>query len=208
MIRIFAKIFGTYYNSNYLSYKLRKLLEKTNIRKFVGLNLASTMFIASVFIPQTSLLTSSYQANNLSQKIELIAQTQTDLSFSWPLQLDKFQISQGYKIYHPGLDLSSFEGEEIKAVAKGKVMEIIDSNWGYGKHIIISHENGYQSLYAHLSKILVKIGDEISQGQVIGVIGNSGWSTGTHLHIEIHSKYGTINPLEIFPKFETEKKVS
>lgn len=189
--------------SNYLSYRLRKIVEKANIRKLVGLQLASTMFIAAVAVPEASFFTSAVEVNNKTETVLLSQNTQTQITFIWPLA--SFQISQQYSFYHPGIDLTTSFDDPVLAIADGAVEATVISNWGYGKHVILRHDNGHASLYAHLDQILVKVGDRVAQGSVIGKVGTSGWSTGSHLHLEIHNNEGTINPIEVLPSLENQK---
>ena len=94
---------------------------------------------------------------------------------------------------HNGVDLSARGGLAVVAAASGKVMVSLDSgyNGGYGHYIVIQHPNGMQTLYGHLSANFVSAGDMVSQGQLIGNIGNTGRSTGPHLHFEVR---GGVNP--------------
>jgi murein DD-endopeptidase MepM/ murein hydrolase activator NlpD len=70
-------------------------------------------------------------------------------------------------------------------------------NATYGKFIILSHDNGYQSMYAHLSAFSVKQGDYVNQGGKIGEVGNTGYSTGPHLHFAVYKNGRAINPLDL-----------
>jgi LysM repeat protein len=94
---------------------------------------------------------------------------------------------------HNGVDLASYRGANILASADGQVLIARTSgyNGGYGLYVVIKHANGTQTLYGHLSSVLVKAGEYVTQGQVIGKMGNTGKSTGTHLHFEIR---GARNP--------------
>jgi len=94
---------------------------------------------------------------------------------------------------HNGIDLGCKVGTQLLAAANGKVIKASYSgyNGGYGKVIFISHPNGTQTVYGHLSRIDVNVGDNVLRGQVIGATGNSGRSTGPHLHFEVR---GTANP--------------
>ncbi len=69
---------------------------------------------------------------------------------------------------------------------------------GYGKVVVIDHGYGYESLYAHMSKIIVKPGEKVKRGQVIGYVGNTGRSTGPHLHYEIKKNGKPVNPVHFF----------
>jgi len=94
---------------------------------------------------------------------------------------------------HKGLDISGPVGSPVKAMAKGKV-EFAGKKGGFGNCIMLKHGNGFETLYGHLSKILVKVGDPITIGQEIGRIGSTGRSTGPHLHYEVHKNGKKINP--------------
>lgn len=113
-------------------------------------------------------------------------------SFMWPV---RGLITQGFKSYHTGLDIAGSSGDPVVAADGG---EVIVSGWtdntGYGNRIMIKHPNGYVTLYAHLlsNSNKVKTGDKVSKGQVIGLRGSTGRSTGPHLHFEIR-KPGAAN---------------
>jgi LysM repeat protein len=92
-----------------------------------------------------------------------------------------------------GVDLVSNFGANILAAASGEVIVSRSSgyNGGYGAYVVIKHSNGTQTLYAHMSAVTVGVGERVSQGQVVGKMGSTGKSTGTHLHFEIR---GAKNP--------------
>jgi len=94
---------------------------------------------------------------------------------------------------HNGVDFSGRGGSNVYAAAGGTVLISLSAgyNGGYGHYIVINHPNGMQTLYSHLSANFVSPGDTVTRGQVIGQIGNTGRSTGPHLHFEVH---GGINP--------------
>ena len=87
--------------------------------------------------------------------------------------------------YQNAMDITG--GGNIIAVESGKVESVMNSSTGFGKHIVILHPNGTRSLYAHLSSIKVSQGQQVSKGQIIGVMGSTGNSTGIHLHFEMSS---------------------
>ena len=97
------------------------------------------------------------------------------------------------KAFHSGIDFDSNHGVSVKSTADGVVER---AGWykGYGKCVIIRHENGYKTLYGHLSRISVKRGQKIESGEVIGRVGSTGRSTGPHLHYEILKNGKRINP--------------
>lgn len=94
---------------------------------------------------------------------------------------------------HKGLDISAPYGAPVKAMAMGTV-EFAGVRGGFGNCIILKHANGFETLYGHLSKILVSPGQKIDIGQQIGKVGSTGRSTGPHLHYEVHQNGQKINP--------------
>jgi len=100
--------------------------------------------------------------------------------------------SQGLHGYN-GIDLAAPSGTPIVASATGDVIVVRNGGWngGYGTYAVIRHGNGTQTLYAHMSTTIVYSGQHVVQGQVIGYVGSTGRSTGSHLHIEVR---GAANP--------------
>jgi len=100
--------------------------------------------------------------------------------------------TQGLHGYN-AVDLAGSIGAPIRAAAAGEVIVSRNSGWngGYGNYIVIRHPNGAQTLYAHLSRSSVGVGSYVTQGEVIGAMGNTGRSTGPHLHFEVR---GAANP--------------
>lgn len=107
-------------------------------------------------------------------------------------------ITGKYKV-HTGVDFSANIGTPIKAAASGTVIKATRVS-GYGNYISINHGNEIKTAYAHLSKILVRNGQYVKQGQIIAYSGNSGNSTGPHLHYELSNNGKFINPLSFIPK--------
>ncbi len=116
--------------------------------------------------------------------------------FVWPTG---GSITQRFQRYHPALDIASYIGAPVKSADAGYIAEAGWSSAGYGYHIIVDHGNGYSTLYAHLSKILVKAGQTISAGQLIGNVGSTGRSTGPHLHFEVRLNGVGQNPFNYLP---------
>lgn len=113
-------------------------------------------------------------------------------AFIWPAS---GRLTQGFKFYHKAIDIASHGGGNILAADSGKVIVAgWPDNSGYGNRIVVDHGNGYVSLYAHLSLIQVKEGQNIKRGDVIGQMGSTGRSTGTHLHFEIRHSGVLDNP--------------
>ncbi|MGB3310744.1 MAG: M23 family metallopeptidase [Nodosilinea sp.] len=94
---------------------------------------------------------------------------------------------------HEGIDFSGPEGKPILAAAEGVVVKA-EYNGGYGNHVKIDHGYNYETLYAHMSQLEVKIGDRIQRGDVVGYLGSTGRSSGPHLHYSIYRNGQAVNP--------------
>lgn len=103
--------------------------------------------------------------------------------------------------FHYGIDISNTTGTPVYATAAGVVKKAAYVK-GYGRRIVIEHGNGYESLYAHLYSYRVQKGDKVSKGQIIALMGNSGLSTGPHLHYEVHYNQRTLNPAKFLNRTE------
>lgn len=120
----------------------------------------------------------------------------------WPISVtfitsffgNRFHPLLGYYKEHTGVDLQSKMGNKVKAAADG-VIKTAGYMRGYGYVVIIEHGYGYETLYAHNSRILVSSGQAVKKGQVISLSGNSGDSTGPHLHYEVHINGHPVNPV-------------
>ncbi|NOR26105.1 MAG: peptidoglycan DD-metalloendopeptidase family protein, partial [Desulforhopalus sp.] len=99
----------------------------------------------------------------------------------------------GKRAYHRGVDIRGQMGTEVKATADGKIIRQRYDK-GDGHFVLIDHGNGFRTKFAHLQKSLVKKDDQVTRGQVIGLVGNSGRSTGPHVHYEIHYDDKIVNP--------------
>ncbi len=96
---------------------------------------------------------------------------------------------------HKGIDLASRTGNKIQVQAEGKVTKTVHGNRGYGNYVVIDHGNGFQTKYAHMHKIYVKKGDYLKINDTIGEVGNTGRSTGPHLHYEVLYNNQPVDPL-------------
>lgn len=100
------------------------------------------------------------------------------------------------KEFHNGIDIANNSGTKIKAAGSG-IVTFAGYNSGYGRYIIISHGHGYQSVYGHNKKLLVKVGDKVEKGQLISEMGSTGRSSGPHLHFEIRLNGKPIDPMKV-----------
>ena len=99
--------------------------------------------------------------------------------------------------FHAGMDFSANTGTPVYATGNGRIKK---AGWqsGYGKVIIVDHGYGYETWYAHLNKYNVRVGQKVVRGEVIGEVGNTGKSTGPHLHYEVHLKGKVMNPVNYY----------
>jgi len=150
------------------------------------------------------------QSKSLDEIAEL-AQNKSELLASIPAIIPiqvkdlKRQVTSGFgwrihpiyktQEFHPGLDFPSNQGTPVYATGNGSVEFVNFDNSGYGLHIIINHGFGYRTLYAHLSKVSVRVGEKVKRGQLIGYVGSTGLSTAPHLHYEVIKNNEKVNPI-------------
>lgn len=181
-------------SGNKFSRFFRHIFEHRSIKKILGTNLA-LMVLASSFVPTYA----SYSGDEADyviteQKVEL----NTEHGIQYPVE--NVKITQGYRFFHPGIDFDGVTGDSIKPIKGGIVEAIQFSRFAYGNAVLIDHGNKVESLYAHLSKIYVNEGQEVTKDDVIGLMGATGRASGDHLHLEIHDHGIPINPLTVLPR--------
>ena len=99
---------------------------------------------------------------------------------------------------HTGMDFTAPVGTEIYATGNGTVVKVEKDGRGYGNNVIINHGYGYQTVYGHMSKFSVRPGQKVKRGDLIGSVGNTGTSTGPHLHYEVHKNGNPVNPVNFY----------
>jgi murein DD-endopeptidase MepM/ murein hydrolase activator NlpD len=124
--------------------------------------------------------------------------------FVWPTRYPYIQAYFGWrkKRMHEGLDLKAPTGTRVYSTASGEIIEAGSRIRGYGKTVVVDHGNGWASIYAHLSKIKVKRGDHVGQGELLALSGRTGRATGPHLHFEIRKGSDPLDPLMFLPPVE------
>ncbi len=113
-------------------------------------------------------------------------------SWIWPT---KGVITQPFRPWHKGIDIANHDGGPILAADSGTVVVAGWDATGYGNKVIVDHGNGFMTLYGHLSRIDVVTGQHVKRGDQLGMMGSTGRSTGTHLHFEIRTTHGSVDPL-------------
>ena len=106
---------------------------------------------------------------------------------------------------HSGIDIignvTAINGAAACAAGNGTVIRVVNDGWGggYGNNVLIYHGNGYSTLYAHLQRATVSVGQTVTVGQQVGVVGSTGRSTGPHLHFEVRINDTPVNPVPYLP---------
>ena len=130
------------------------------------------------------------------------------VGLSWPANYRYISCYYGsstpFQSFHTGIDLVNIQGTPIYSSADGTVVTVRDMMtdgryYGYGKYVVIAHNSKYSTLYAHLMSYTVSPGQEVKRGDVIGYLGNTGWSTGPHLHFEVWENGNRVNPISYLP---------
>ncbi len=121
-------------------------------------------------------------------------------SFVWPAQgtiTSPFGNDAGR--WHPGLDIGILRSLTVRAAAPGRIVRVGTPRGyeGYGRLVAVDVGGGYTTLYAHLSRSRVRVGQTVQVGQPLGVAGCTGWCTGTHLHFEVRFRGRPVNPLRL-----------
>jgi murein DD-endopeptidase MepM/ murein hydrolase activator NlpD len=175
---------------NKISRFFRHIFEHKKFKKLLGKNLALAIFAAS-------LLDTRPVFGQLLSNPEIIPPVVISTEKGAQFPVENISITQRYNIFHPGIDLDGETGDPVVPILRGRVISIENSKFAYGKSIVISHGNGITSRYAHLSKILVREGQEVTKTTKIGEVGSTGRSSGDHLHLEVYEHGKPIDPLRI-----------
>jgi murein DD-endopeptidase MepM/ murein hydrolase activator NlpD len=111
-----------------------------------------------------------------------------------------YRIDPVYKTvkYHAGLDFAAPQGTPIYATANGTVKVAGNLGNGYGNHVVVNHGYGYETLYGHMFKVIVRNGSHVKRGEILGYVGSTGKSTGPHLHYEVHKNGRPLDPVYFF----------
>ncbi|MFC1727163.1 M23 family metallopeptidase [Patescibacteria group bacterium] len=182
------------YAGNPMTRILRRLLENKKLGQIFGANLAVFTLVTGVTVPSISAFNKSLETENTAVNPVNI-QITTERSVQKPL--DSFEISQGYHIFHQAIDFKEAIGAPIYPIMEGEVKEAVFSRSAYGNFVIIDHGSGFESLYAHMTKIVIQKGEKVTKNTVLGTVGTTGRATGAHLHLEVYDHNQAFNPLTI-----------
>ncbi|WP_261509746.1 M23 family metallopeptidase [Chryseobacterium paludis] len=138
--------------------------------------------------------TSSAPAPSATSSTKSVATTSSSSSSKTaPMERNNPPAEADQMQFHKGLDIAVAYGSDVRASAAGTII-FSGQKGGYGNCVIVSHGNGLATLYGHLSELIAKVNDKVKVGQVIAKSGNSGRSTGPHLHYEVHKNNTPVNP--------------
>ena len=193
---------------NQIIYDIQKGDTLTKIARRFKVNLDRLISLNNINNPDRIMVGSSIKIPKLTEKTDehtkkyTIASRRNILQFIWPLQ-GKISSDYGWRThpihlkrqFHCGIDIAVPKGSPVYASEEGVV---IFSGWskGYGRLVILQHRDNKKTYYAHNLRLLVKKGARIKQGKIIALSGNSGVSTGPHLHFEVRNNNQTIDPLK------------
>lgn len=185
-----------------LRLRINQILENNIMNKKQVIMISASILVFSIVtLPMASILKSNQSETNQpvypkkhSKKVEFVS----------PMQTGKISSGFGNRMHpikkvlmhHNGIDIAAPLGTEVYAIAEG-IVDFADYKDAWGNKIVLVHENGFSSIYGQLSKILVKKGERVKVGDLIGLVGNSGQSTAPHLHFEIRENNEPLDPEEI-----------
>lgn len=172
----------------------RHIFEHKRIKKILGTNIALIIALSS-FVPAKATYDIEPEQTVISEEAAPLI-TQSGIQYP----LENVRISQGYRFYHPGIDFDGLTGDTIQPIMAGKVEDISYSRFAYGNAVIINHGNKITSLYAHLLKIEVEEGQDVTIKTKLGEMGATGRAWGDHLHLEIRDHNYPINPFSVLPR--------
>lgn len=172
----------------------QKFASKTRARRVVGVALiavaTATILVHNLAnIGGNLVLAFNTPVASIDASTEVRVQTPIEFTYE----------SRGVSWFHAGADLVAPTGTPVHPIMVGTVEATNEDRFGFGKHVIVKHDENYESIYAHLSKIEVEPGQKVGLTTELGLSGSTGFSTGPHLHLEIHQNGALVNPADIVP---------
>ncbi|NMG21056.1 M23 family metallopeptidase [Brasilonema bromeliae] len=166
-------------------------MKKVTITQICTYSLIGLTSFIAVLSTNTQVLTQTAKSSNTPQK-------SFPSNLIWPTQ---GIVSQGFRKYqHEGIDIAAASGTPVVAAASGTVVKAGWNEWGLGNVVVVEHPDGSVTVYGHNSRLLVKQGQQVNQGQVIAEMGSTGNSTAPHLHFEVRKNHRfAVDPLTTLP---------
>lgn len=192
------KKLGSIRRGNKLSRLFRFLFNKPQTKRVFGAILILLVIASSLGSPVIA--TDAGNINDVVVKTPAPVIT-TQKAIQIPLTTTR--INQGYSFFHPAIDLHGDIGDSVYPIKDGVVKSTNYTRQSYGNYVVVQHNDGSLSLYAHLSAITVEADQKVDMYTKLGEVGSTGRSTGPHLHLEIWGENGVhINPLSVLPPIE------
>lgn len=180
--------------SHALSRFASQALEKSKYKRIFAANVALFATVLQVgTYPSHAFDYGSAPDKPLVETAQVELLTRTETAYQFPVA-NPMGVSQSYSKFHPAVDIRAPKGNAVLAVSGGTVIEVKHLKTGYGYYVRIAHAGTVSTLYAHLNKIDVAVGQKVDKSQTIGTVGTTGWATGPHLHFEINEGYTRMNP--------------
>lgn len=176
---------------------LRAVFEKRIIRPLLGVQLAAgVLFLGPLTISesQTELAYPGIGTSDVILQVSVEPVIQTEDQAMQNPAASFTSISTYFQNGHAGWDLRAPLGSDIFPVADGVVKAVIHSTHGYGRRVIVAHDNGFESLYAHMGLIDVEEGQKVTKTTKLGEVGLTGFTTGPHIHFELYQNGTPVNP--------------
>lgn len=164
-------------------------IELAKLKKHNGLN-SDQLKIGQVLEVPVQVKNAS-SSRVVLKKIFIMPVPQSRVTSRYGRRVDPF--NKYNRVYHTGLDLAAKVGAPVLSSADGEVV-FTGRNGGYGNSVTIQHKNGYKTVYAHCSQILVEVGETVKMGRVVALVGRTGTATGAHLHFEVFRNGKIMNP--------------
>jgi len=179
-------------SSNPVSKWIRPVFEKKRLKSVLGgLLSATSLMVGVLWVPAVGAYQTETVAMGMASE-ETVLETKKAVYTVLP---EMTGISQRFSAWHTGIDITATPGSGVYPVTEGRVVMIGNYSWGYGRHILVEHEDGLTSLYAHLGRINVEEGESVDVNTSLGEVGLTGRTTGYHLHLEVRIDGRAVNPL-------------
>ena len=182
--------------SHPISKVFTRAFENKKTKRFVGAGLAAFVMLFGVM----GNILAANETLMADQTIIMAPDSQvvTMVSLNKPLE---GITAQGFHGLHRGVDILAPAGTEIRPITKGRIIETSYGRIGWGNTVVVEHEKGLRSRYAHMKDIRVIEGKVVEKDYVLGTVGMTGWTTGPHLHLEIYQNGRAIDPKTVLPEF-------
>jgi len=180
-----------------LSKMFQNVFESKKSKRFIGAGLAVVIMFFGVM---ESILAAGSVAKDETLMSPPVVEMETENTLEKPVN---GVLAQGFHGFHRAIDILAPIGTEIRPITRGRIIEVSFGRIGWGNTVVVEHEKGLKSRYAHMGEIRVIEGETVEKGQVLGDIGMTGWTTGPHLHLEIYQGYRAIDPEDVLPEFSS-----